>query len=138
MKVGETIDKMTAMSQLMETKTEETVGACFKHGKWVMHPTTAVCKSQTDSVLQAKKIHVCAFAKDAIEEFMVNDWKDKETWSLKKLWNGGMKVFQLGKTGLTALKMARNSMTGTTIATTDHFIVAMTRHGQQGKVRCLV
>ena len=76
--------------------------------KWVMYPTLVICKAQKSSFLNAGVDHTSPFAKFVIKEFLKNDWPEQEKWCKRRLWEGDLKVYQLGRKALAALKCGRN------------------------------
>jgi len=66
--------------------------------------------------------HHCAFGKEVMDEFLKGNWPDSQHWNTpdyrKKLWNGELKEFQLGKSAMLAMKCSRNTFTSRVVATT--------------------
>ena len=117
------VEKLAVLEQEMMAATRKIVAKWHRKGKWVFYPTTKVCKTQRKSMDAAGVTHTSEFAKDITRDFMTYDWPDMENWDIAKLWNGGLKVFQLGKQALMALKDARNMCTQRVVATVDQFLV---------------
>ena len=117
------VEKLAVLEKEMMATTRKIVGKWHRKGKWVFYPTRKVCKTQRKSMEAAGVTHDSEFAKDICEDFMKHNWPDMENWEENKLWMGELKVFQLGKQALMALKDARNMCTQRVVATVDQFIV---------------
>ena len=117
------IEKLALLEKEMMVATRKIVAKWHRKGKWVFYPTSKVCKTQKKSMDSAGVTHKSEFAADITRDFLKYDWPDMENWDIKKLWSGGLKVFQLGKQAMMALKDARNMCTQRVVATVDQFLV---------------